>query len=125
MRFPALRTNSLQMFTAVQSSCLVSRENRPAESEHLEVGNSLFQISLLQFWSSFQKYFCLSLVWIDLCKGWFFYCSALKTTKYKEKSKYPNPSANCSSKKILSIRKKTNVRTVPPKKVQSIFTKSI
>ena len=41
LRFPALRTNSLQMFTAVQSSCLVSRENRPAESEHLEVDNSV------------------------------------------------------------------------------------
>ena len=33
----------------------------------------------------------------------FFYCSALKMTKYKEKSKYPNCSANCSSRKVLSV----------------------
>ena len=52
-----------------------------------------------------------------------FYSSALKKTKYKEEIKYPNFSANCSSKKIPRIRKKQNVGTVPPKRVQSIFTK--
>ena len=39
----------------------------------------------------------------------FFYCSALKMTKYKEKLKHPNCSANCSPKKILSTRKKQSV----------------
>ena len=38
-------------------------------------------------------------------QGVFFYCSAQKTTKYKEKLKYQNCSANCSSQKILSTRK--------------------
>ena len=42
-------------------------------------------------------------------QGGFFYCSAQKTTKYKEKLKYQNCSANCSShntkeEKTLSIR---------------------
>ena len=31
----------------------------------------------------------------------FFYCSALKITKFKEKLKYPNCSGYCSGKKIL------------------------
>ena len=38
-------------------------------------------------------------------QGVFFYCSAQKTTKYKEKLKYQNCSTNCSSQKILSTRK--------------------
>ena len=38
-------------------------------------------------------------------QGAFFDCSAQKTTKYKEKLKYQNCSANCSSQKILSTRK--------------------
>ena len=33
----------------------------------------------------------------------FFYCSALKMTKYKEKLKYPNCFVNCSSLKVLSV----------------------
>ena len=42
---------------------------------------------------------------ISYIQGAFFYCSAQKTTKYKEKLKYQNCSANCSSQKILSTRK--------------------
>ena len=36
--------------------------------------------------------------------GWFFNWSALKMTKYKEKLKYLNWSANCSSQKVLSVK---------------------
>ena len=90
--------------------------------------------SLLQLWTQLQSFPLVRQKGItfffhhknnQIERQVFFYCSALKTTKYKEKSKNPNPSTNCSSKKILSIRKKPNVRTVPPKKVQSIFEKSI
>ena len=35
--------------------------------------------------------------------GWFINWSALKMTKYKEKLKYLNWSANCSSQKVLSV----------------------
>ena len=38
-------------------------------------------------------------------QGGFFDCSAQKMTKYKEKLKYQNCSANCSSQKILSTKK--------------------
>ena len=31
------------------------------------------------------------------------YSSALKTTKYKDKLKYPNCTANCSSQKVVSV----------------------
>ena len=54
--------------------------------------------------SSTSKYFC-SLIY-HIYRVLFFYCSAQKTTKYKEKLKYQNCSANCSQK-ILSTRKKT------------------
>ena len=36
-------------------------------------------------------------------QGGFFYWSALKMTKYEERSKYSNWSANCSSRKVLSV----------------------
>ena len=36
-------------------------------------------------------------------KGCFFDWSALKMTKYEEKLKYLNWSANCSSRKVLSV----------------------
>ena len=38
-----------------------------------------------------------------LIQGGFFYWSALKMTKYEEKLKYMNWSANCSSWKVLSV----------------------
>ena len=44
------------------------------------------------------------------CTGCFFDCSAQKTTKYKEKLKYQNCSANCSSRKLLNTRKKQSIR---------------
>ena len=37
-------------------------------------------------------------------QGGFFNWSALKMTKYKEKLKYLNWSANCSSQKVLSVK---------------------
>ena len=37
-------------------------------------------------------------------QGAFFYWSALKMTKYEEKLKYLNWSANCSSRKVLSVK---------------------
>ena len=40
---------------------------------------------------------------IDI-QGGFFNWSALKMTKYKEKLKYLNWSANCSSQKVLSVK---------------------
>ena len=46
------------------------------------------------------------------CTGCFFYCSALKMTKYKEKLKYPNCSANCSSWKVLSNFSNFSVKTL-------------
>ena len=45
--------------------------------------------------------------------------SALKVTKSKEKLKYLNWSANCSTQKILSTRKKQSIRTVPTRKCLS------
>ena len=44
-------------------------------------------------------------------QGAFFYWSAQKMTKYKEKLKYLNWSANWSAQKILSTRKKLSIRT--------------
>ena len=44
---------------------------------------------------NFEKYHAENYV-----QGAFFDCSAQKTTKYKEKLKYQNFSANCSSQKI-------------------------
>ena len=44
-------------------------------------------------------------------QGAFFYRAVQKTTKYKENLKYQNCSANCSSQKILSTRKKQSIRT--------------
>ena len=41
----------------------------------------------------------------------FFTVPPKKTTKYLEKLKYQNCSANCSSQKILSTRKKQSIRT--------------
>ena len=46
----------------------------------------------------------------NIIQGAFFDCSAQKTTKYREKLKYQNCSANSSSKKILSTRKKQSIR---------------
>ena len=46
-------------------------------------------------------------------QGAFFYWSALKMTKYEEKLKYLNWSANCSSRKVLSVNS------------QQIFTEKI
>ena len=40
---------------------------------------------------------------LQINTGCFFYCSALKMTKYKEKFKYTNCSAICSSQKVLSV----------------------
>ena len=37
-------------------------------------------------------------------QGGFFDWSALKMTKYEEKLKYLNWSANCSSRKVLSVK---------------------
>ena len=44
-------------------------------------------------------------------QGGFFNWSAQKMTKYKEKLKYLNWSANWSAQKILSTRKKLSIRT--------------
>ena len=59
-------------------------------------------------------YFICSCTWICICilfgfvllfvQGGFFYWSALKMTKYEEKLKYLNWSANCSSQKVLSVK---------------------
>ena len=57
-------------------------------------------------------------------QGAFFYCSAQKTTKYKEKLKYQNCSANCSSQKILSTRKKQSIRTETTAHVYSCISTS-
>ena len=57
-------------------------------------------------------------------QGAFFYCSAQKTTKYKEKLKYQNCSANCSSQKILSTRKKQSIRTETMAHVYSCISTS-
>ena len=38
--------------------------------------------------------------------GWFFDWSALKMTKYEKKLNYLNWSANCSSRKALSVNPK-------------------
>ena len=46
-------------------------------------------------------------------QGGFFDWSALEVTKYEEKLKYLNWSANCSSRKVVSV------------KAQYIFTKKI
>ena len=43
----------------------------------------------------------------NIIQGAFFYCSAQKSTKCREKLKYQN----CSSQKILSTRKKQSIRT--------------
>ena len=40
----------------------------------------------------------------SVLQGGFFNWSALKMTKYKEKLKYLNWSANCSSQKVLSVK---------------------
>ena len=47
----------------------------------------------------------------SLLQGGFFNWSAQKMTKYKEKLKYLNWSANWSAQKILSTRKKLSIRT--------------
>ena len=57
-------------------------------------------------------------------QGGFFDCSAQKTTKYKEKLKYQNCSANCSSQKILSTRKKQSIRTETTAHVYSCISTS-
>ena len=57
-------------------------------------------------------------------QGAFFDCSAQKTTKYKEKLKYQNCSANCSSQKILSTRKKQSIRTETTAHVYSCISTS-
>ena len=66
-------------------------------------------------------------IWDRMAKivqGAFFYCSAQKTTKYKEKLKYQNCSANCSSQKILSTRKKQSIRTETTAHVYSCISTS-
>ena len=59
-----------------------------------------------------------------IIQGGFFDCSAQKTTKYKEKLKYQNCSANCSSQKILSTRKKQSIRTETTAHVYSCISTS-
>ena len=61
---------------------------------------------------------------LDIYTGCFFDCSAQKTTKYKEKLKYQNCSANCSSQKILSTRKKQSIRTETTAHVYSCISNS-
>ena len=57
-------------------------------------------------------------------QGAFFDCSVQKTTKYKENLKYQNCSANCSSQKILSTRKKQSIRTETTAHVYSCISTS-
>ena len=53
------------------------------------------------------SYFAYIFAYTFAYTGWFFYCSALKFTKYKEKLKYLNCSASCYSQKVSTFSKIT------------------